>query len=296
VNFNFLEYLDSKGISYTEYSEWTNITCPFCDDGGQHLGINIIASKEYPNGGYHCWRCDKSGTVITLLQEIEKTSKEHVLSIIAEFPNYGRKIKDSVLPFSGGFTLPYEVKDLQDKHKKYLIQRGFDPKHISKVYKVKGGGIFGLYKFSLIIPIYQNYELVNFLSRDISGKRDKKYLVCPNDKSKLNIKDCIYNIDNITSDVIIITEGVTDVWKLGSNTVGTFGIQFTEKQVNILRTLKVKKAYVLYDNEPQAVVQGKKLASMLSPFYSVESVTLKVGDPGDLKVEEVEYLKKELGV
>jgi len=57
-----------------------------------------------------------------------------------------------------------------------------------------------------------------------------------------------------------------------------------------------KRIFVVYDDDPQAIVQAKKLIAELM-FRGVEAIRVSiVGDPGSMKQDEADYFVKQLGI
>ena len=88
-------------------------------------------------------------------------------------------------------------------------------------------------------------------------------------------------------------EGPTDVWRMGVNSVCTSGIKYTPAQVRILAK-NFKRIPVIFDDEPQAIIQANKLVADLK-FRGVNSFRVDIkGDPGGLSQSEADYLVKQL--
>jgi len=124
----------------------------------------------------------------------------------------------------------------------------------------------------------------------------------PKDKAIIPLENCLYNIDSIKSrDTIVIVEGVTDVWRLGSGTIGTFGTNFEfHKKFSMLLdrmiNQKIERIFVIFDSG-LAQKFAKKLVNDLSIFIDhVERLELKWGDPADMSDKEVKQMKKDLRI
>lgn len=191
----------------------------------------------------------------------------------------------------GGVSLPKgSSKKFAGLFTNYLFNRNFFPDELIKRFDLYCCHLIGDFKFRIIVPIYQKYELVAYVGRDVTGKSEMKYKNSPIEESKIPVKECLYNLDTI-KDRAIIVEGVTDVWRLGNECVATFGTQYTKAQVSLLSGLK--KAFVLYDAD--ASKQAEKLGNDLSSIVdSVEVLTLDSGDPADLSPTEALKLKSYL--
>ena len=134
--------------------------------------------------------------------------------------------------------------------------------------------------------------MVSFTTRDVTGKRYTPYIGCKEEKSVVNIKHTLYNIDSV-GDTAVVVEGPTDVWNMGDGFVATFGTVYTPEQVCCL--IGIKRLFILYDGEEEAIKMAYKLAYDASTFIpDVEVLELDEGDPGKLGGSDVRVLRREL--
>ena len=294
-NFDILQYLDDKEIEHSEFGKnvtrgWTNISCLWCEDPSNHLGINL--TTKFMN----CWACGTKGPATKLIREIEECSWAEANTIVEKYQdNTFEYLKQDIQIRSNHVILPKEATDVLPKlHRKYLQSRNFDPDTLVLKYDIKACYNIGDWKFRLIIPIYMDRKLVCFTSRDVTGKAESAYKHCPNEKAIIPAKECVYNIDSV-KDKVLIMEGVFDVWRFGDGAVDTFGIEFTLAQINLLRKKNLKEAYILFDPEPLAMKKAEELGNILSVFIPwVEAIELEKGDPADMSNKEARKLKNEL--
>ena len=149
---------------------WVNTTCPFCTGNpGMHLGYNMA------DDFYVCWRCGWKAThkaLALLIHVSEQEAKE-----IAR--KYGGKshVNSAVTVKVGQkkFRLPPSTAPMNDRHKRYLTKRKFDPEVIEKIWDVQGTGPISLmdgisFSHRLVIPIYWDDRIVSFQTRDITAK------------------------------------------------------------------------------------------------------------------------------
>jgi hypothetical protein len=274
---------------------WANIQCPFCNDKSNHLGVNINT------GAYNCWKCSSSGELSFLISELLSIEEYKSKKLIKKYREDFIEVKKEKRVVSNTeLILPKEATNiLPEKHRQYLIGRGFDPDYIQKKYGIMACDILGDYKFRIIIPIFFKGRLVNFAAKAIDDSANLKIKNCPNEKVVIQRDSLLYNIDNIKNRKAIIVEGFTDVWKMGDCAVATMGTKFTNAQIQLLSDY-CSEAYILYDSkekDPQALIQAEKLAhSLYSLIKKVEILELPHGDPGDLTYSEVENIKKEIGI
>ena len=152
--------------------------------------------------------------------------------------------------------------------------------------------------FESIAPIIYNGKVVHFTGRDITDKSEQRYLFCPDRIALIPRRNLLYNLDNVSKKIIIV-EGVSDVWKLGSGSVATFTTTWTKEQVLEICKLDLKAAFVLFDNETRAQKSAQKLCDVLSlicRINHVERVELPddINDPGEMNEQDIRYLRREL--
>lgn len=117
----------------------------------------------------------------------------------------------------------------------YLITRGLDPVRIGKDYDVHF--CFEAYDFpvatgKLVIPIYMNGKMVSWQARppydlDWKAAGQPKYYNCPGTNKRL----MVYGVRQARDlPFCIVTEGVTDVWKIGPGSLSIFGKTMSSQQ------------------------------------------------------------------
>lgn len=278
---------------------WVNIHCPFCvGSKNYHLGINITQPAVS-----HCWRCGGHSTA-SVLSRILNISVEKAKNLIQEYAGPTGTIRKkaeeprvSILPIK--FPQPY-FEHLNEAGKKYLEGRGFDPEKLEKKWRLKQTGPVSFldkipYGNRIIIPIRWGGELVSFQTRDITGKAEQRYLACPMRREVIHHKHIVYGKEEKWSKhpALIVVEGVVDVWKLGSSAVATFGTSFTMEQVLALAKIH-DRFFIVYDNEPQAQQQARKLAVKLKALGKKVFIETVNTDPGDMKIEDARHFIKTL--
>lgn len=270
---------------------WVNIPCPFCTGNpGWHLGWNL----KY--GYFNCWRCGGKKTVSTL-STILGIPTDQVKELIRQYKLKSRiSTNDEIIVSKKPFMFPSGTTELQWFHERYLNKRGF--KNNGKL--LGTGPIAHLdninFKMRIIFPIYWGGRIVSFQGRDITGKSKLKYITCPKNREILFHKDILYTINGFDyKKPLIVVEGVTDVLRIPYQSGATFGIEYTERQVQWIAN-NFKEVIVLFDDEVQAVKQSKKLSSELR-FRGVyaKSEFIK-GDPGSLTDKQARDLVRSFGL
>ena len=93
-------------------------------------------------------------------------------------------------------------------------------------------------------------------------------------------------------DYIIVTEGITDVWRLGDDSCCTFGKNYKFQQIKLLK--KYKKIYIFYDPDEAGQKSAKNLGYELELLGCKTYNILGECDPGDLSNLEINKLKEEI--
>lgn len=280
-------WLEGKNIS----KGWVGFNCVYCDDKSNHLGIEISTGMVF------CWKCGSHNFIKTILKLTDCTYEEAKKVV---FSKKSRRFKQEKKRCSEkNFFLPKEIiSKWPKKHLDYLKKRNFNPKLIIKKYNLKPVYTTGKYKFRIVIPIIMEKKIVSFICRDITGKQEPKYLMPQKQNSILTPKQCVYNYDSLTIGCnCILVEGPTDVWRMGDNSISFFGTKYTVDQILLIKKKKINTLFVLYDNDSPGKKSAIKVASVIAPLVqNIEIVSLqKHLDPGDLKPEEAEIIRRELG-
>jgi DNA primase len=295
-----MEYLDNRNIHYdsggkniSHSGSWVGTQCPFCDDQSNHLGINLDSKA------ISCWRCSntKGKSIRDYIHEIEKCSWPQVDNILAQFQNTdkfstGLPTDEPIKPlYTPGEILPPEAtKHFSPLHISFLQSRGFGPETTINKYNLYATSIAGDFKFRIIIPITMDNKLVSYVGRDITGRSGLPYKNCPEGKSPLSVKDCIYNIDTV-KDTAVAVEGILDVWRVGDGTICIFGTMFTSKQLRMMHG--IKKLFVLFDSD--ANDWGMHFAYQVTNVVpEIVLLQLSEGDPCELNEEGVKKLREEV--
>jgi len=273
---------------------WANLPCCFCSGNpGLHLGVHINS------GRFYCWRCGWKPTA-KALSKILGVSEQKAKELIRQY-KIGRGPKASVsqdqkIQFKP-HRLPNPHGPMGTAHKRYLERRGFDPGYLEQEWGLLGTGpvsfLDGIdYRNRIIIPIFWEGKQVSFQTRAITDNTDLRYISCPKAREKVPHQDILYG-KNWNRDIGICVEGVTDVWRLGPMAFAIFGIEFSSRQVRLISRI-FKRVVILFDDDPQAIKQGRILKAELA-FRGVEvHQEIIQGDPGDMGQDDADHLVKQL--
>ena len=272
---------------------WVTVHCPYCDDPSTHLGYNL--SRDY----FRCWRCGWKPFTATLAKLLNVDEKQ-IFHIVSQYQGSSRIRMERPQTFSQPFKYPNGTLPMFQQHRQYLIKRGFDPDHLTKIWNLHGTGPVSLlgksdYSHRIIAPIWWNGKEVSFQARDITNKAKLRYKACPKNRETIHHKDILYGKQAEWGDVGICVEGITDVWRFGVKSFATFGIEFKIHQVKVMAE-NFKKVVVIFDPEPQAQKQARRLIVELKmKGVDAENILLSdAKDPGSMEQKDADALVKQI--
>lgn len=298
---NFIKLFEDYKVSYSTRVNkgWVNITCPYCDDRTFNGGFNI--SGDY----YHCWKCG-GHSLRNTLSKVLLIPLDNLDSIIKNYQ--GResilyRLNDKKVAKASILELPTHSFTIAER--KYLLNRNFSPRLLKDKYNVYGGGIAGDWKFRIIIPLILGGRIVSWTGRSILPKQKIKELNIPRyknlsiEKSVINPKNILFNLDNATGKKVVITEGAFDVMRLGDGFICSFGTELTQEQIQEIK-MRFSKVFIMFDNEVEAQKKARKFGLQLSSIgLDVEIVDaysdFGKNDGAELNEKEVKIIRKELG-
>lgn len=275
-------------------------TCPFCESQKKFY-INVSSGK------WDCKKCKENGNIERFLRKIgqshliegERATELKVLNlnkISIEQPKEYTELNTIRIPL--GFTcLDYD--DL-NPYTQYLRGRGFTRKDFEDT-KCGYTDIKSKLLGYVIFPIYKDYALKAYVSRDIinDASFDDDRLRYRNSSS--NFAKLLYGYDKLTKEtkIIILVEGVFDAIainrKLGlyeQNEIvclATFGNKISDDQLILLRKFKgIDSIFLMYDVRDSVEIM-KKVGNKLSKIYQYVNVCdLKSGDPDESTPDQIE--------
>ena len=292
-NFDIIRYLEDRDIEISyggdNVSEgWIGVKCIFCEDHANHLGIRLDSKN------YSCWLGGCKGDIIALIQELEHVGFGAARYRLTEYQeDFTEDKKAEKIKRSYSSLLPKHFQSIErgkepEAVKQYFKRRNFDLS-LCQQYRL-GYVAHGEYKLRLIAPVYLDRKLVSFQAIDVTGKAGVPYIDCPEDRAKTINKELLYGIDNVREQVIIV-EGITDKWRMGTDSVALFGKNYTQEQLTLLyNKAKGKRIKVVLDADAKikSLTFVKQLCHV---FNDVELYYLDEGDPDSLIQEEIDRIK-----
>jgi hypothetical protein len=290
---NIERLLRTNRIYYVPGSSgFINTRCPFCGDRSEHLGWRMDGSFTT------CWKCGYHDTK-TALRRTLRLSSARVDALLEEYEGHTAVLRRRVR--AAAVDLP-GTQPLSKFHRRYLESRGFDPGVLESKYQLRGTGPGELwqgmgFELRVVIPVFRDGAAVTFQGRDITDRHPARYLACPKEKSVLDCKETLYNVDNCRTTTLGVVEGVLDCWRFGDGFVATFGTRITPAQIKLL--LKFRRLFFVFDPEAEAQERAEAAARRLAALgreVEVVSIAGMADDPGNLSDAQAVQIKKELGI
>ncbi len=286
------DLLEELHIDYTESGKnvsrgWIGVTCPFCDDHSNHLGIHLDTKV------ISCFKCGETGNVLRYLAT-ELNSFSRAINLIEE--SIPRELRSRVQEeYESNVNKVYIPSDatrgLNLSHKEYLRKRKFNPDILEKRFNLHSVGPFGKWSYRIIIPIVKNYQLVTFTSCSILDDCEERYKHLANDESIIHVKQLLFGSEYTDGNSCIVGEGLFDAWRFGASGIPLWGVKFTDRQVQLLSKYNYVK--IVGDGDKDGWNLNKKLSTALAPFCEVKYFDLQEGlDPDKLNKKEIQFIKR----
>lgn len=290
--------------------EYYKVNCPLCKDTRQRLWISHmfgVRDKRTKQRVWNCAICYNERCDLTKLDlpdllrpNFSKIDKIDLNSPESQVQTAIPSLKPIELPDADYIRLP----DLPENHpaRVYLEGRGFDVVQLDQYYLWKychtSRERFAERRIMLpvIAEIDSKAELVGFQTRAIPGwstYEQPKYWTMPG-FSKSSV---LYNLPLASRHtVVVVTEGLMDVAKVGLNAVAMFGKSMSVRQRSLLvSTCSHAKIVILLDSDANNVAKNLRASLTVSSSSAgshtlsngVYCVQLPDGDPGDYSHTEL---------
>lgn len=279
-----VEFLENAGLIFTKKTGDEIVAyCPWHDDRNSSLAINVR------KGAYHCFNgCIKGQDGLKRLLEKLEPKRNLYQILLDTFPELYINKYVSEPKVIVEDDVKYDVTELPSAvDNPYLMQRGITNQTI-KDFDIRYHVAFN----SVIVPIYQNGELLGSVQRNIS--RNPKYV---NSKG-MNKDKAVFPLDKVQprDGKIIIVEGLFDAINAHqqgvTNTVCTFGGNVSHEQAKILGTL-VRTVIICPDKDSSGIKMAYKTTDTLMKLGLRVEYTFPPGkakDFGDMQdFSELEY-------
>jgi 5S rRNA maturation endonuclease (ribonuclease M5) len=287
--------LDDFGIEYRKSGgDWIQLKCPSCYAGDGKFGLG------WQGKIFTCFRCGRIDRV-DVVSALLDTPRADTFKIISKYtvgktpPSRHFDHTLTILDHKDRVKMPYSAVKMADRHRAYLEKRHFDPEALELEWGLLGTGPVGPFANRIIIPITDplTKTVCCFQGRDITGKSPNKYKSCLDNEAVIPIKSCLYGLDRVVGDSVVVTEGPTKVWRLGAGSVCTFGATVTNVQVKLLK--QFQRVFLLFDEDEAGQEGAKKVGKELAVFgMNTVLVTAGIEDVAELSSRDAAELMKEL--
>lgn len=231
--------------------EYYQICCPYCNDTRFRLYVSYLwghYDPEYKTQHKDLVMCFNeeclrhSGNSDRLYHEVYGVMDEQ---LVRHAPvRQGVSVAGRVIGAPGRVI---SLADLPVSHSanQYLLSRSYDPVALARQYGLgyceEAAPEYPVMWNRIVIPIYHNGQYVGFQGRALSDVKPKYYN--PPGASKT---EWLYNHDNAQHySVLVITEGVTKVWRVGPFSVAIFGKTISPQQALMIAAMATKADFVI---------------------------------------------------
>ena len=302
-------------LNLVSAGEYYRVNCPYCNDTRQRLYINHRWGVRDPQTG------TRNRWLALCHNENCLADEKNLLDLIERTAWYNREAGAGRVEIATGRTEPvgrpvplpddYVLLDkLKRGHpaRRYVQGRGFDADALARVWGV--GFSYEAFCLSaagrLLIPVYRLDKgrpvCWGWQARAIEPDDENrcKYFTAP----KLKKSQLLYGIERVDGDsgIILVCEGVTDVWRAGKNAVALLGKYASAEQVELMRK-QFRGRPIAVALDPDAPEEAEELIdklrraraqSLLNPDSApVVHVHLPKGkDPGDCDRDQLWTLAK----
>lgn len=295
--------LDYYNVNYKVNNNTVRCKCPI------HKGNNPTAFVYHLDKKlWYCFTgCQTGGDCVEFVQQMENINFKEAVNFLADL--FVLDITNlEIIEKKNRFKKELETffKIAQKKEVEEVV---IDAQIIPiKAYKDFDSSIIEYFKVGYVktlekwhdriyVPIFQHDKLVGCTLRTVKGELPK-WAHHPN---TIETGKILYNYDNcIGSDMVIVCEGVTDVWKwhqAGYNAVCCFGAKLSEEQANMLIKLGSDICFS-YDGDNAGRTATQKAVELLKNKATMYKIVYDEGiDPGICTVEELKnYYKSKVRV
>lgn len=246
------EFLQDVGFHVTKsYGDEIVAYCPWHDDSTASLAINT-------ENGWHCFAgCGKGRTLESLLVKFAPNKKLYQ-RLAAALPELYLESLDTRSTQSEDIKPLYHVDELPMAYEnEYLASRGITAETVSE-FNLKYHKGFN----SIIIPIYQNSELVGSVQRKIVG--NPKYINSPG----MNKDQILFPFDKVQpiDRKVILVEGIFDAIKAHqegvTNVLSSFGGSMSQGHIRMLGSI-ARTVVICPDKDRAGLRMAERSTGML---------------------------------
>jgi hypothetical protein len=292
--FDIPKWISGKNVT----AGWVEIQCPFCADHSHHCGVDPRTEL------FSCWICHRKGHLIDLLIALTGLSFTQCNDAVSKLSVSFAEVQEEEVKVDIAGTVPVVLPErfelVTGSTNFSLLNDYLKRRNISKDVLISarcGVCRSGEYMNRLVIPVFYQEELVSFQAADLSGFARLGYRSAPLSMGRIN--DFLYNYDKIkVGGRMIVTEGVLDAWRVGTEAVCSFTSNLTKTQIKLIKEKELNELYFCFDTELASYYKSRELAKEFEAYIPVvEVVKLPYGkDPDEVGREKIYQLIEEIGV
>ena len=280
------DFLDKYGVEWSKTDKhsrhsWVQARpCPRCGNERFHLGIKDDGSRAA------CYTCG-GWSVPLLLRQLTNAPYDEIRKLLG---NRAYLFTEAVTS-TGVYTPPTLLQPITavPAVHQYVLGRKFDPEYLESVWQCRATGPFSNHPFRLFIPVYLGKRQVSWTTRAACGQEPRYRNAGPMEKT-VDEKTLLFGAQFV-KDSCIISEGPTDVFRVGKGCVATLGVSYTTAQMDSLAS--IWRRIICFDNSVNAQRRAAKLAEDLAVFPGETIVVnLDAEDPGSASEHEVRQLRR----
>lgn len=282
------DLLDDLGVRYATSGKhvtqgWVGMPCMWCDNGQGNNGLGINLS----NGAVSCWSCGGRSLASVLFEATRRPWAECKRLADSVRTSY-RAAVDETAERRGKLAMPTAASPTEGRrHKEYLVGRGFLCDAVRRLWNLHFTGQVSNHPWRIVWPLSVYGRVVSWTSRGIGTEG---YRAADPSEEVLHLKHNVLGRDAVRHSVVIC-EGPFDCMAVGPGAVCTFGVGYTQSQVNRLAEIPVR--YVCFDQDAAGWRAATKLADDLAPLGGVTKVVeLDAADPGSASRRELSRLRR----
>jgi hypothetical protein len=223
----------------------------FKTDSKFHMGITIKPKYGYPVGTFNCWKSGESGNFLKFVMCVKSCDLGVARNCIRKYNMMSPDDNDNesnlytqAVDTNKGIEFPTGISCMIHKQSyAYLKDRGIRDEDImlhNMYYVEDDSKKFASVNHRLLIPTLEDGCMVSFAARTITDDDDNSRYMAASNRSH-----CVFNLDNVDHNMIMIVEGAIDAIKCSG--VAINGQQLSETQLHKILNKHPKSIAVMLD-------------------------------------------------
>jgi len=262
--------------------------CPWCQEEGRKFSDYKLSVSTTPGKRiFHCYRCNRSGTLNTLLRMFLPASEvfEMLKEDLTKEPEEYKQIVEPDLFNLDAISRP--ITKFHTEAIKYLSDRGISESVIGK-YGLRLGEKF--YSDRIVLPIFNDFgDCVYFTARDYLCREGQQKYLNPFGGNKGNV---VWNLNNAREqDRLILTEGIFDGIAVGNISEATpiagLGKSLSDTQIDLIANKKPCEVILCYDPDVSTKELNTQVKRLEAAGLYVSVMRITEGDPNECSLEHL---------